>query len=211
MRTQTRTGARRATSTRTTSWPPPGTRTAVFALGDEVIGFTDTGTQTEEATIAGAPGSPVITFGRCPRPCGWPARARLRVRVTVDDTAGHLAPTLVDVAPDGSMVAISRGHLNLRFRDGLAAPKLLPAGEPVDATVRLAPQDQTVPAGHRIGVILAGSNAVWALPAAGVRTLSVDLAKSALELPVVGEVGQIPGATAPERVLTASLTAAAAC
>ena len=35
---------------------------------------------------------------------------------------------------------------------------------PVSATVTFSPQDHTVAKGHRIGLILAGSNTVWAVP-----------------------------------------------
>ena len=40
----------------------------------------------------------------------------------------------------------------------------MPPGEPVSATVTFSPQDHTVAAGHRIGLVVAGSNVVWAVP-----------------------------------------------
>ena len=71
---------------------------------------------------------------------------------------------LADIAPDGRAKAITRGFLNLRYRDGLRDDEAVPPGQPVSATVTFSPQDHTVAAGHRIGLILAGSNTVWAVP-----------------------------------------------
>jgi len=68
------------------------------------------------------------------------------------------------VAPDGTGKAISRGFLNLRYRNGLRDEEAVPPGVPVSATVTFSPQDHTVAKGHRIGLILAGSNTVWAVP-----------------------------------------------
>ena len=39
-------------------------------------------------------------------------------------------------------------------------------------------------AGHRVGVVLAGSNVVWAVPPLGPSALQVDRAR--LRLPIVG-------------------------
>jgi hypothetical protein len=50
--------------------------------------------------------------------------------------------------------------------------------------VRLAPQDQTVRRGHRIGVIVAGSNVVWAVPDDPGVSTTID--RGTLSLPLVG-------------------------
>jgi predicted acyl esterase len=110
-------------------------------------------------------------------------KAVLDLTVSASGTKGQLAPTLVDVAPDGSTMAISRGFLNLEYRDGLEAAKPVEPGTPMRVRVRFAPQDHTVLPGHRIGVIVAGSNVVWALPPEQPSTLTVEDAK--LRLPVV--------------------------
>ena len=89
---------------------------------------------------------------------------RLELSLVTDQDHGQLAPTLVDVAPDGTAKAISRGFLNLRYRNGLRDDEAVPPGVPVSATVTFSPQDHTVAKGHRIGLILAGSNTVWAVP-----------------------------------------------
>ena len=62
------------------------------------------------------------------------------------------------------MTPITRGFLNLRYRNGLEREEPVPVDTPVAATVTFSPQDTIVGAGHRLGLILAGSNAVWAVP-----------------------------------------------
>ena len=82
----------------------------------------------------------------------------------MDRDHAQLAPLLVDVAPDGTTKTVSRGFLNLQYRNGLAAAEPIPPIKQIQATVTFKPQDQLFEAGHRIGVIVQGSNTVWALP-----------------------------------------------
>jgi len=89
---------------------------------------------------------------------------RLELEIATSGDHGHVTPTLLDMAPDGSTKAISRGFLNLRYREGLEAERPMPAGRFVRATATFSPQDHTVRAGHRIAVVVAGSNTVWAVP-----------------------------------------------
>ena len=79
---------------------------------------------------------------------------------------------LVEVLPDGSLHLVERGFLNLDYRGGLekADPK---TGE-LQATVRFLPQDYTFTKGSRIGLLLQGSNTVWAVPGSA-GALSYDL------------------------------------
>jgi X-Pro dipeptidyl-peptidase len=79
------------------------------------------------------------------------------------EPGGHLSPVLVDVGPDGSMTTIARGFLNVDYRDGLERRKPVKQ-QWVRARVEFLPQDVTVAAGHRIGVLVQSSNTVWALP-----------------------------------------------
>ena len=127
---------------------------------------------------------------------------------------GHVTPTLVDLAPDGSATPISRGFLNLRYRDGLTHADDVPAGKVVHARVRLAPQDQTVAAGHRIGLIVESSNVGWAVPEQPGYDITVRHGESRLVLPVVGAAagpGPLPGVAAPVPgvIRTARLTVTA--
>jgi predicted acyl esterase len=68
------------------------------------------------------------------------------------------------------------------YRNGLARAEPIPPDEPIRATVTFKPQDQTFEAGHRIGVILQGSNTVWAVLDDPGATYTVT--RSALELPL---------------------------
>jgi len=99
---------------------------------------------------------------------------------------GQIDPTLVDVAPDGSVTPIARGFADLQYRDGLAHAKAVPATQPIRARVRLAPQDQTVAGGHRIGVIVASSNTAWAIPDGTPYQVAIISGASRLILPVAG-------------------------
>jgi X-Pro dipeptidyl-peptidase len=212
VRTQTRSGTTPGEFERTTAWPPPGTGTVTLRLGDlkgTGESFTDTGATTEESALASGLAARPDAVAYVTEPLAEPMRlagsAVLRARVTVDDSAGHLNATLADVAPDGSATAIARGHHNIRFRDGLAEPKPIPAGEPVEARVRMSPQDQTVEAGHSLGLIVTGSNVAWAVPVTGRRTFALDLAGSRLELPVVGAAQSPPPALTRKPRLTVRL------
>jgi X-Pro dipeptidyl-peptidase len=107
-------------------------------------------------------------------------------------TAGqHLTPLLVEVLPNGTLNLVERGFLNLSYRNGIAAAD--PKTGWQHGVVRFLPQDYTFKAGSRIGLILEGSNTVWAVPGAA-GTLSyangpiagVTTSGSTLILPVVG-------------------------
>jgi X-Pro dipeptidyl-peptidase len=90
--------------------------------------------------------------------------ARLDAYVSATTPGQHLTPILVDVAPNGTLTLVERSFLNLDYRNGLATAQ--PATGRMHATVRFLPQDYTFKAGHRIGLILQGSNTVWGLPGA---------------------------------------------
>src|SRR3954454_10562488 len=195
-------------------WPPATTGGVAFALGRDAAGagvlregaggppssYTDRGTGSEERALQDPPAED-----------GWlfyattPLRAAVRLagsavlEAALTDSADHgqLDPTLVDVAPDGSATPISRGFLNLQYRDGLEHASPVPSGKAVRARVRLAPQDQTGAAGDRIGLIVESSNSGWAVPdqQPGYE-IALRHGESRLVLPVVGAAsgpGALPG------------------
>ena len=166
--TEGRSATQKSTGFRTeAAWPPPGTdrdprcpsarglpsRTSARTTEEQ-----STRMPTAEASWLFFQGEPLAADTR------MTGAARLELSLSVDRDHAQLAPLLVDVAPDGTTKTVSRGFLNLQYRDGLASAKPLPPGEPVRATVTFKPQDQLFEAGHRIGVILQGSNTVWAIP-----------------------------------------------
>jgi X-Pro dipeptidyl-peptidase len=182
--TEGRSATQKTTGFRTeAAWPPPSTRTATLKLTGG--SFTDMGTTTEEQSTR-MPAAEMSWLFRAGAPLAADTRmtgaARLRLTLSVDRDHAHLTPLLVDVGPDGTTKTVSRGFLNLQYRNGLAQADPIPPDEPIRATVTFKPQDQTFEAGHRIGVIIQGSNTVWAVPDDPGATYTVT--RSALELPL---------------------------
>ena len=208
--TQTRTAAGAEPNVRTeTSYPPSSTELIDLPLtgggagqGGKPAGersYTDMGGGTEEEA-ARQPDLQRQWLTYKTEPLGSDVRlidsAQLALSIKVNRASGDLVPTLFDVPPTGAPVPITRGFLDLRYRDGLEKAKPVPAGEPVAATVTFKPQDWTVRKGHRIMVILQSSNVGWAVPEQPGLQVKVLEADSKLRIPVVdGEavVGSIPG------------------
>jgi X-Pro dipeptidyl-peptidase len=182
--TEGRSATKRSTGFRTeAAWPPPGTKRTRLALAGG--SFTDMASTTEEQSTR-MPDAEMTWLFSHGKPLAADRRmtgsAKLRLSLSVDRDHAQLAPLLVDVAPDGTTKTVSRGFLNLQYRDGLAAAKPIPPNEPIQATVTFKPQDQTFEAGHSIGVIVQGSNTVWAVPDDPGATYTVGSA--ILELPL---------------------------
>jgi X-Pro dipeptidyl-peptidase len=198
--TEGRSAAQRSTGFRTeTAWPPPGTGTArLFLTADGALAkrpaagsdsFTDLGTSTEEqSTRMPTTESSWLFFQGAPLAADsrMTGAAKLELLLSVDREHAHLTPLLVDIAPDGTTKTVSRGFLNLQYRNGLAAAEPIPPGDAIRATVTFKPQDQIFEAGHSIGLLVQASNTVWAVPddpGAGY-TLSFGRRGSALLLPL---------------------------
>jgi X-Pro dipeptidyl-peptidase len=169
------------------SWPPPGTEPRALRLGSGEATFTDLATSTEERSTR-MPEAQTDWFFFKGEPLAADTRmtgsARLRLTLELNRDHGHLTPVLVDVAPDGTTKTVSRGFLNLLYRNGLRRWEAVPPNEPVRATVTFKPQDQIFRAGHRIGVLVQGSNTVWAVPDDPGATYTLDLDQSSLVLPL---------------------------
>jgi predicted acyl esterase len=108
----------------------------------------------------------------------------LDLTVTADRTQGFVAVLLVDEAPDGSQMLISRGFCNLMHRQSDTAPTPVTPGEEMAVTVPLYGTGYTVRAGHRLVVQIA--SAYWPIlwPAPEPLTLTIRPGTSALHLPV---------------------------
>jgi X-Pro dipeptidyl-peptidase len=176
--TEGRSATQKSTGFRTeAAWPPADTRpTRLFLRPDGTLdrrpetgtaSFRDYATSTEErSTRMPAAETDWLFFRGAPLETNtrMTGSARLELSLAVDRDHAHMTPLLVDVAPDGTTKIVSRGFMNLQYRDGLTTAKPLPPGEPVGATVTFKPQDQTFEAGHSIGLLVQGSNTVWAVP-----------------------------------------------
>jgi X-Pro dipeptidyl-peptidase len=106
------------------------------------------------------------------------------VDLSVQAVRGQLDATLLDVAPDDSVRVVTLGLLDLRYADSLSAPRALVPGEVRRVTVTLRPQDAVVAAGHRLALVLAGSEVVWGVPDPVVGQLYA-VGKVTMELPLV--------------------------
>ena len=113
-----------------------------------------------------------------------------------------LTPVLVDISPDDDYKVIQRGFLNTDYRDGLEK-SAGPASGWVRADVTFFPEDYTVPEGHRIGVLVTSSNAVWTVPGNPAGFVSVGLGPNPGGLPTeTGTMLHLPmvGVAPGERV-----------
>jgi X-Pro dipeptidyl-peptidase len=117
--------------------------------------------------------------------------AVLNAVVNASTPSQQLDPLLVEVLADGSLTLVERGFLNLDYRGGLARAD--PKTGWLTAKVTFLPQDYTFRRGSRIGLILQGSNTVWAVPgSAGEMSVAmspqagVSRVGTTLVLPVVG-------------------------
>ncbi len=169
--------------------------------------YVDTGTVTEELSLRSPVNRGRDVGGRTVRShaYGWlfhesevlrsevrlAGSAVLQAVVNASTPSQQLDPVLVEVAPDGTLTMVERGFLNLDYRAGLA--KADPKTGWMTATVRFLPQDYTFRKGSRIGLLLQGSNTVWAVPgSAGALSYAmgpqagVSAVGTRLTLPVVG-------------------------
>jgi X-Pro dipeptidyl-peptidase len=148
-----------------------------------VTSYDETGTASEEAT-------PGLSYAS--RPVATRTRlvgsAVFRARVRVSRETMHLTPVLVDVAPDGSGRVIARGFQHVDYRDGLRKADPV-TGKWLKVNVRLLPQDYTLAAGHRFGLLVQSSNTVWAVPG---NPGTVDLADGPLGPQVRGSSLVLP-------------------
>ncbi|MER8184354.1 Xaa-Pro dipeptidyl-peptidase [Kitasatospora sp. NPDC094015] len=116
-----------------------------------------------------------------------------------DSTAGDSAcflDTAADTAQVGATV-FSRGWADLGHYAGLDRSVNLTPGTAYPITFDLAGTDHVVPAGHRLALIVAGTDAGLIDPPSTRPAVTLDLARSALRLPVVGGVTTLPRAAAP--------------
>jgi hypothetical protein len=109
---------------------------------------------------------------------------RLRLRVAADVPAAKLAARLCEVTPDGRCWLVSYGVLNLTHRASHAEPEPLTPGAFYDIDLPLYLTGRRLRAGARLRLAL--SDSLWPLlwPSPRSVTLSFDLARAVLELPL---------------------------
>lgn len=74
----------------------------------------------------------------------------LRLRLTADRPTAQVAARLSDVRPDGTVLLLTHGFLDLRYRDGFDAGVAVTPGAVMEVTIPLDQMASAVPAGHRL-------------------------------------------------------------
>jgi X-Pro dipeptidyl-peptidase len=108
-----------------------------------------------------------------------------------ESTAGDSA-CFLDTAADtttGDHTVFSRGWADLGHHASLAHGAPLVPGKPYTMTIQLAATDHVVPAGHRLALIVAGTDSGLILPPDTTPKVTVDLARSVLRLPLAAGSG----------------------
>ncbi len=109
---------------------------------------------------------------------------RARLRVSADAAEASLSVKLCDVFPDGTSALITRGSLDLRYRDGVHArvePRPLVPGEEYDVDLVLDACAYRAAPGHRLRLSVAGAD--WPNTVAPPGPVTVTVHDGTLELP----------------------------
>ncbi|HET9138469.1 Xaa-Pro dipeptidyl-peptidase [Actinophytocola sp.] len=109
-----------------------------------------------------------------------------------------------DTAPTTATVdaqIIARGWADLANFASLSTPRTLTAGTRYTMTFRLSTTDWVVPRGHRLGLVIAGTDSTMTTTPSRLPRLTVSLADTFVQIPMTGSLpGAQPGA-APQAAL----------
>ncbi|MGH7505260.1 MAG: CocE/NonD family hydrolase C-terminal non-catalytic domain-containing protein, partial [Longimicrobiales bacterium] len=132
---------------------------------------------------------------------------RITVRLASSKSAANLSVWLVSLpwtdGPDTPITAnlITRGWADPRNHDSLTDGEPLVPGQFYDVTFDLQPDDQIIAVGEQIGLMIFSSDRDFTLwPSPGTE-LTVDLAGTSLQLPVVGGEAALEQAFGAEKTL----------
>ncbi|GAA0647748.1 Xaa-Pro dipeptidyl-peptidase [Kutzneria viridogrisea] len=185
--------------------PSAGGRTqgglAAQRSGHAVEQLTDDATKTAEQLTDAASSVNRLSYATAAtsKPLRVSGTPGLRVKVAFDKPAANLTALLVDRGPDGKNKIITRGWTDPQNRDSLWDSQPVRPGESYSLQIRLQPKDYVLPAGHRFGLVLLSSDHDFTLRPKPGTGLSVDLAGTALTLPLVGGAAALQSATSPAR------------
>jgi uncharacterized protein len=124
-----------------------------------------------------------LTWDLDPPPEAIVGQPRVTLRVGADVPEASLSVKLCDVFPDGTSALITRGSLDLRYRDGVhgAVHPLVP-GEEYDVTVELDACAYRLDERHRLRVSVAGAD--WPNTVAPPTPVSLSIDGGTVELPL---------------------------
>jgi X-Pro dipeptidyl-peptidase len=145
------------------------------------------------ATLAAAPASPSRLLYATPelaRPVHISGVPRVTVRVAANRSAANLSVWLVALPwTDGAAITdnvITRGWADPQNHASLTDGEPLEPGRFYDVTFDLQPDDQVIPAGSRVGLMIFSSDRDFTLwPDPGTE-LTIDLDGTSIQLPIVG-------------------------
>jgi X-Pro dipeptidyl-peptidase len=83
---------------------------------------------------------------------------------------------------------IARGWADLANYSSLSSPRPLTPGQKYTMTFRLSTADAIVPKGHRLALVIAGTDGSMIAPPAQLPGVTVHLAETSVRLPVVGAI-----------------------
>lgn len=116
----------------------------------------------------------------------------VKLRVASNTPAANLSVWLVslpwidDVSMNKNENIISRGWADPQNAESIRESKPLVPGEFVDLSFKLQPDDQIIPVGERVGLMIFSSDADFTLLPEPGTELTVDISKSSITLPIVG-------------------------
>jgi putative CocE/NonD family hydrolase len=113
-----------------------------------------------------------------------------------DVPVAQLAVRLNDVRPDGSVVRVTYGVLNLSHRNSAEHPEPMPVGQTVRVRFSLDQIAYEIPAGHKIRISL--SNSYWPLIWPGPQQSSLRISGGSVTLPLLADTGRAVQFEAPE-------------
>jgi X-Pro dipeptidyl-peptidase len=93
---------------------------------------------------------------------------------------------------------IARGWADLANHASLSTPRTLTPGTRYTMTFRLSAVDWTVPVGHRLALVVAGNDASMTSTPAQLPRVTVSLAETSVQIPLLGSVPTSGPATGPQ-------------
>jgi X-Pro dipeptidyl-peptidase len=158
------------------------------SLADDV---SQTGAQL--ALAAASPNRLLYATPELTAPVHLSGTARVTVHVASSKAAANLSVWLVELpwpanasGPMNPNGIITRGWADPQNAKSLRVSEPLVPGQPVTVSFDLEPDDQVIPAGKRIGLMIMSSDRDFTLWPAPGTVLTVDLDRTTLTLPVVG-------------------------
>jgi hypothetical protein len=125
-----------------------------------------------------------LTWDSEPPSAAIVGQPRARLRVSVDAPAASLSVKLCDVFPDGTSALVSRGTVDLAFRDGVhGTPSMLEPGREYDVVVDLDACAYAWAPGNQLRISVAGTD--WPNTVAPPAPVTLTVHGGSLELPVL--------------------------